>query len=81
MVCKKKKFKANLIINLQPEIEDNKLSTANISNIKNKSKTWCQNSSANKSNLYIKKEKNSNKNELDLEVEKFRENNLKVNKK
>lgn len=37
-IYKKRKFEASLIVNLQPEIKDNKFNTADINNIKNKFK-------------------------------------------
>lgn len=77
-VYKKRKFEASLIINLQPEIEDDKLNMADKSNTKVKSEIWFQNNSVNESNLDIEKGEDRDKNKLDLEVEKSGAINPKV---
>lgn len=78
---KKRKFKASLIINLQPKIKNNKLSTTDIRNTKDKSKTWFWNNSAKESNLDIEKGKNDDENESDLKIEESRKVSTKVCKK
>lgn len=77
-VCKKRKFEANLVVNLQPEIEDDKLSIANISNIDIEFQTWFWNNCSNKSDSDIKEGEDGDENELDLEVEESRVVSLKV---
>ena len=79
--CKKRKFEASLVINLQLKIEDNKLSMADINDTKNEFKTWFWNNSTNESKSDIVEEKDGNENESDLEIEKSREISLEICKK
>lgn len=38
-ICKKRNFETSLVVNLQPEIKDNKLNITNINNIEVESRT------------------------------------------
>ena len=80
-VCKKRKFKASLIINLKPKIKNNKFNIVNISNIKNKSKTWFWNNYRDRNDLIKKKKKVNNKNKLNSKVEKSKIVSQKIYKK
>ena len=66
-----------MIFNIHLKIDENKLSTIDISNTEDESETWFWNKSANKSNLDIKKREKDDKNELDLEIDKSRTVSLK----
>lgn len=60
---KKTKSKASLVFNIHLKIKDNKFSMADTNDIKDKSRNWSK-----KSDRDTKKEKNNDKNELDLKV-------------
>lgn len=77
---KKKKFQTSLVINLQYKIEDDKLNTADTSNMKDKFEICFQNNNTNKSNLDAKEEENDNKNKLDMKVKKSNKVRLEVYK-
>lgn len=79
--CKKNKSNASLVLNVHPEIEDDKLNITNTSDMKDESRTQFWNKIMNKNNLNRKQEEKDNKNELDLELEKSRIISLKGLKK
>ncbi len=79
--CKKRKSKISLVLNAHFEIEDNKVSTADTSDIGNESGTWFRNKCANESGLNIGKREYDNENESDLEVEESRAVSPKVPRK
>lgn len=76
MASKKRNVEASLVFNLaQLEIDNNKLSTTNISNTEGESETWFWNKSANESNSDTKKEGDKKEekgkdNKSNLEIEK-----------
>ena len=69
--CKRRKFEASLVVNSQPEIEDDKLSTADTSDTDIESGTWFWNDSANESDSDIEEGEDGDENESDLEVEEL----------
>ena len=71
--CKRRKFEASLVVNSQPEIEDDKLSAADTSDTEDESETWFWNDSANESDSDTEEGEDSDENESDLEVEESRE--------
>lgn len=79
--CKKRKSEANLVLNAHPEIEDDKLSTADTSDTEDESGTWFWNESAKESGSYTKEEEDDDENESDLEVEESRAVSPEVPKK
>lgn len=55
-VCKKRKFKANSVLNVNIKIKFNKFNTTDKSNIEGKSKTYLYNKNINKIDALIKEE-------------------------
>lgn len=66
--CKKRKFESSLVFNTQPEIEDDKLNTADTSDMEDKSEIWFWNDSANESDSDTEEGEDDDENESDLEV-------------
>lgn len=56
---KKRKFKTSSVLNIIYKIENNKLNITNTNDMKDRSETWFQNKSVNKSDLDIKKNRDS----------------------
>ena len=78
--CKRRKFEASLVVNSQPEIEDDKLSTADTSDTEVESGTWFWNDSANESDLDTEEGEDGDENESNLEMEESRAVSPKVRK-
>lgn len=75
---KKRKLEISIIVNMIHQVEENELSITDISNTKDRSRTWFWNKSRNGSDLDTEKDRNSdeNKNKKERNLEK-RESKIK----